>query len=63
MKGQKPPQNVKSQGSNVAQRSTWNSILVTFSFEGGVGTSLLILVVPQLMRIDYSPHFLESIDL
>ena len=63
MKGQKPPWNMKSQGLNVTQRSSWNSIYVTFSFEGEAETSLLILVVAQLMRANYSPHSLESIDL
>ena len=63
MKGQKPPWNVKSQGSNVTQRSPWNSIYVTFSFERRVETSLLILVAAQLMRANYSPHSFESIQL
>ena len=63
MKGQKPPWNMKRQGSNVTQRSSWNSIYVSFSFERGAGTSLLILVAAQLMRADYSPHFLVSIEL
>ena len=63
LKGQKPPWNMKSQGSNVTQRSSWNSIYVTFSFERGAGASLLILVVAQLMRVDYSPHSLESFEL
>ena len=63
MKGQKTPWNVKIQGSNVTQRSSWNSIYVTFSLERGGETSLLILVAAQLMRADYSPHFLESIKL
>jgi hypothetical protein len=63
MKGQNPPWNMKSQGSNVTQRSSWNSIYVTLSFEGVAITSLLILVVAQLMRADYSPHFLQSIEL
>lgn len=63
MKGQKPSWNMKRQGSNVTQRSSWNSIYVSFSFERGVGTSLLILIVAQLMRADYSPHSLESIEL
>ena len=63
MKGQRPPWNMKSQGSNVTQRSSWNYIYVTFSFEGGAGTSLLLLVVAQLMGADYSPHFLDSIEL
>ena len=58
MKGQKTPWNMKSQGSNVTQMSSWNSIYVTFSFEMRVGTSLLILSVAQLMRADYSPHSL-----
>ena len=43
---------------NVTQRSPWNSIYVTFSFERGAGTSLLILSVDRLMRVDYSPHSL-----
>ena len=63
MKGKKPPYNMKSQGSNVTQRSSWNSIYVSFSFERGAKTSLIILVVAQLMRADYSPHYLESIKL
>ena len=54
---------MKSQGSNVTQRSSWNSIYVSFSFERGAGTSLLILVDAQLMRVDYSPHSFESIEL
>ena len=54
MKGKKLPWNVKSQGSNVTQRSSWNSIYVTFSFERGAKTSLLILSVAQLVRADYS---------
>ena len=63
MKGQKPPWNMKSQGSNVTQRSSWNSIYVTFSFEGGAKIFLPILVVAQLMRANYSPHSFESIEL
>ena len=55
--------NMKSQGSNVTQRSSWKTIYVTFSFERRAGTSLLILVDTQLMKADYSPHFLESIEL
>ena len=43
---------------NVTQRSPWNSIYVTFSFGRRVGTSLLILYVYRLMRVDYSPHFI-----
>ena len=62
MKGQKPPWNMKSQGSNVTQRSSWISIYVTFSFERRVRTSLLILFVARLMRVDYSRHFLESFE-
>ena len=58
MKGQNPPWNMKSQGSNVTQRLSWNSIYVTFSFERGVETSFLILSVDWLMRADYSPHSL-----
>ena len=63
MKGQNPPWNMKSQGSDVTQRSSWNSIYVTFSFERGAETSLLILFVAQLMRADYYPHSLESFEL
>ena len=43
---------------NVTQRSPWNSIYVTFSFMRKAETSLLILFVDQLMRVDYSPHSL-----
>ena len=43
---------------NVTQRSPWNSIYVTFSFERKVGTSLLMLLVDWLMRTDYSRHSL-----
>ena len=43
---------------NVTQRSPWNSIYVTFSFMRKAGTSLLILYVDQLMRVDYSSHSL-----
>ena len=46
------------QGSNVTQRSSWNSIYVTFSFMRRVRTSLLILSIDRLMRADYSPHSL-----
>ena len=63
MKGQKTPWNMKSQGSDVTQRSFWNSISVTFSFMRGAVTSLLILYVARLMREDYSPHSLESFEL
>ena len=45
-------------GVNVTQRSPWNSIYVTFSFMRRAETSLLILYVEQLMRVDYSPHSL-----
>ena len=55
--------NMKSQGSNVTQRSSWRTIYVTFSFERKAGTSLLILIATQLMKADYSPHFLEFIEL
>jgi hypothetical protein len=43
---------------NVTQRSPWNSIYVTFSFERRDRTSHLILFVDRLMRVDYSPHSL-----
>ena len=43
---------------NVTQRSPWNSICVTFSFMRGAETTLLILSVERLMRVDYSPHSL-----
>ena len=43
---------------NVTQRSPWNSINVTFSLMRGAETSLLILSVNQLMRVDYSTHSL-----
>ena len=45
---------------NVTQRSPWNSISVTFSFERRVKTSLLILLVDWLIRVDCSPHSLLS---
>ena len=48
---------------NVAQRSPWNYIYVTFSFMRRAITSLLILSVDQLMRVDYSPYSLESFEL
>ena len=48
---------------NVTQRSPWNSIYVTFSFERRAETSLLILSVDRLMKVDYSPHSLQSIEL
>ena len=62
MKGQKPPWNMKIQGSIVTERSSWNSIYVTFSFMREAKTSLLILFVGWLMRVDYSPHSLESFE-
>ena len=43
---------------NVTQRSPWKSIYVTFSFMRRAETSLLILSVHRLMRVDYSPHSL-----
>jgi hypothetical protein len=43
---------------NVTQRSPWNAIYVTFSFMRRDITSLLILFVDRLMRVDYSPHSL-----
>ena len=48
---------------NVTQRSPWNSIYVTLSFMRRVGTSLFILFVDRLMRVDYSPHSLWSFEL
>ena len=44
--------------ANVTQRSPWKSIYVTFSFIRLAGTSLLILSIEQIMRVDYSPHSL-----
>jgi hypothetical protein len=43
---------------NVTQRSPWNSIYVNFSFLRRVKTSLLILSIDRLMRVDYSSHSL-----
>ena len=43
---------------NVTQSSPWNSIYVNFSFMRRVRTSLLILSVDLLMRVDYSLHSL-----
>ena len=43
---------------NVTQRSPWNYIHVTFSFMRRVVTSLLILYVDRLMKVDFSPHSL-----
>ena len=48
---------------NATQRSPWNSIYVTFSLKRKVETSLLILSVEWLMRVDYSPHSLYSFEL
>ena len=61
MKGQGSPWNMKSQGSNVTQRSSWNSIYVTFSFMRKTKTSLLVLTVERLMRADYSPHLFSPL--
>ena len=43
---------------NVTKRSPWNSIYVTLSYERGVETSLLMLLVDQSMKTDYSSHSL-----
>ena len=43
---------------NVTQRSPWKSIYETFSFMRRPETSLLILSIERLMRLDYSPHSL-----
>ena len=43
---------------NVTERSPWNSIYVTFSFLRRFITSLLILSIDRLMRVDYSLHSL-----
>ena len=43
---------------NVTQMSPWNSIYVTLSYERGVETSLLMLLIDQLMKEGYSPHYL-----
>ena len=43
---------------NVNERSPWNSIYVTLSYERGVETSLLMLLVDRLMKVDCSPHSL-----
>ena len=43
---------------NVTQRTPWNSIYVTFSFMRRAETSLLILFVDRLIRVNYSPHSL-----
>ena len=48
----------ENQRVNVTQRSPWNSIYVTFSFERRDIASLLILFIDRLMRVDYSPHSL-----
>jgi hypothetical protein len=58
MKSQKTLWECENPKVNVTQRSPWNFIYVTFSFERGAETSLLILFVDQLMRVDYSPHSL-----
>ena len=55
----KEKKNSKGHFGNVkSQRSPYNSIYVTFSFEREVGISLLMLSVDRLMRVDYSPHSL-----
>ena len=43
---------------NVTKRSPWKTIYVTFSFMRRADTSLLILSIEQLTRVDYSPHSL-----
>ena len=43
---------------NVAQRSPWNYIYVNLSHENEAITSLLMLNVDRLMKVDYSPHSL-----
>ena len=43
---------------NATQRSPWKTIYITFSFTRRVETSLLILSIERLMRVDYSPHSL-----
>ena len=43
---------------NVTQRSPWNSIYITFSFERREETSLLMLLVDWLMRVECSLHSL-----
>ena len=43
---------------NATKMSPWKSIYVTFSFMRRAGTSLLILSIDRLMRVDYSPHSL-----
>ena len=43
---------------NVTQGSPWKSIYVTFSFIRSTITSLIILFVERLMRVDYSRHSL-----
>ena len=45
-------------GNMKIQRSPWNSIYVTLSYERGAKTSLLMLLVDRLMRVDYSSHSL-----
>jgi hypothetical protein len=43
---------------NVRQRSPWNSISITLSYERGTKTSLFMLIVDWLMKAYYSPHCL-----
>ena len=47
---------------NETQRWPWKSIYVAFSFLRKVRTSLLILFVERLMRVDYSLHSLQSFE-
>ena len=43
---------------NATQRSPWKFIYVALSFERRDETSLLLLLVDRLMRVDCSPHSL-----
>ena len=56
MKSQKTLWECENPKVNVTQRSAWNSICVTFTFERGAETSLLILSIDWVMRVDYSHH-------
>ena len=47
---------------NATKMSPLNSIYVTFSFMRRDRTSLLILYVDRLMKVDYSPHSLQSFE-
>ena len=42
---------------NVPHRSPWNSIYVNSLHEKGVGTSLLMLIVDRLMKVDSFSSF------